>query len=58
MLGEKNVAVTENEEIADTINKYFVTVTENLGLKRNLIRSQNPWNLLITYSDTTTVFTG
>ena len=57
MLGEKNVAVTENEEIADTINKYFVTVTENLGLKRNLIRSQNPWNLLIRYSDTTTVFT-
>lgn len=57
MLGEKNVVVTENEEIADTINKYFVTVTENLGLKRNLIRSQNPWNLLIRYSDTTTVFT-
>ena len=47
MLAEKNGAVTENKEIADVMSKYFINITENLGLKRSLIHISQPLESII-----------
>ena len=37
MLAKKHGIINDNKEITDIINNYFINITKNLGLKRNII---------------------
>ena len=42
MLAEKHGITTDDIEIADLMNNYFINISKNLGLKRSLIQVSQP----------------
>ena len=47
MLAEKNGTITDDKEIADVMNNYFINLTKSLGLIGNLIHVSQPLESII-----------